>query len=253
MFARHRSAHGLLVLAILICAFVAAPLIADHRTGNLNMSEPSASALFIDYFETFLKDRDVEEFRGRVLARYSEGTLCRLLQSGDESARRAAVMSLGLIGSYESNPVVARALRDRDPVVRRLAQSALWAIWFRADTPENNTELDQVREILNQGHANEAIQRATRIIRRSPKFAEAYNQRAIAHFGLRQYPESAADCRQVLEFNPFHIGALAGLGKCYLELGLRDEALATFRRAYELQPFDDDLKSTIQVLEATGR
>jgi tetratricopeptide (TPR) repeat protein len=217
------------------------------------MPEASSSALLVGYFEEFLRDRDAETFRARILARYTEGTLARLVQSGAESPRRAAVLALGLIGSYESNPVVARALRDRDPVVRRLAHNALWAIWFRADTPENNAELDRVRVLLNQGMADEAIERATTLIHRSPRFAEAYNQRAIAYYGLRRFPDSAADCRRVIERNPFHIGALAGLGKCYIEMGLRDEALATFRRAYELQPFDDDLKSTIQVLEASGR
>jgi tetratricopeptide (TPR) repeat protein len=217
------------------------------------MPEASSSVLLLNYFEDFLKDRDVEAFRARVLARYTEGTLARLLQSGTESARRAAVVALGLIGSYESNSVVARSLRDRDPVVRRLAQNALWAIWFRADTPENNAELDRVRLLLNQGLAEEAILRATTLIHRSPRFAEAYNQRAIAYYGLKRFPDSAADCRRVIERNPFHIGALSGLGKCYIEMGLRDEALAAYRRAYELQPFDDDLKSTIQVLEAAGR
>jgi len=156
-------------------------------------------------------------------------------------------------GSFETNPVVARALRDKDAVVRQLAQNALWAIWFRADTPENNAALEQIRKVLSQGKANEAIHLANKLIERAPRFAEAYNQRAIGFFGLKRYQESAADCRRVLELNPFHFGSLAGLAKCYLELGFEDEALATFKRASALQPFDDDLKSTIQVLEASRR
>ena len=248
----HRSCLGRMSkLALMVCVWFTAKAEADNRTGTVSM--PAASSLLIGYFEEFLQDRDVEQFRARVLARYNEGTLSRLVQSGENPDRRAAVLALGLIGSYESNPVVARALRDKDPVVRQLAQNALWTIWSRADTPENNAELEQIRGLLSEGQANDAIRRSNILIDRSPRFAEAYNQRAIAFYGLKRFQDSAADCRRVLERNPFHIGALGGLAKCYLELGLHDEALTTFRRAYELQPFDDDLKSTIQVLEASGR
>ena len=52
--------------------------------------------------------------------------------------------------------------------------------------------------------------------------------------------------------NPYHIGALAGLGKCYLELGRRAEAITIFRHALDLQPFDDDLRQTIVVLEGVS-
>ena len=252
MSARHRSCPGRLSkLAFILSICFTVNVLADNRTGTASM--PATSSLLVNYFEEFLQERDVEQFRARVLARYNEGTLARLVQSGENPERRSAVFALGLMGSYESNPVVARALRDKDPVVRQLAQNALWAIWFRADTPEHNAELERIREQLSQGKANDAIHLANNLIDRAPKFAEAYNQRAIAFFGLKRFQESAADCRRVLERNPFHIGALAGLAKSYLELGLYNEALTTFKRASELQPFDDDLKSTIQVLEASGR
>jgi tetratricopeptide (TPR) repeat protein len=214
------------------------------------MPEPLTTALLVDYFEEFLESRDVESFRHRVLARYTEGTLARLVISGDEGSRRAAVLALGLVGSFQSNPVVGRALRDPDPVVRRLAQNALWAIWFRADSPQNNASLERIRVLNERQQLDDAVRAASQLIDRAPQFAEVYNQRAIAFFGMGRYAESAADCRLVIERNPYHIGAFAGLGKCYLEMGRRTDALETFRRAFELQPFNDDLRQTIQVLES---
>ena len=223
---------------------------ADTRHGATPMSEPLSTALLLDYFEQFLQSRDPELFRRQVLGRYNEGTLARLAKSGTVPARRAAVFALGLVGTIRANPVVAHAMRDPDPVVRNLAQNALWAIWFRADTPENNASLEQVRIMVGSDRLDDAIHAATLLIERAPHFAEAYNQRAIAHFQLGQYKESAADCRRALARNPFHIGALSGLGRCYLDLGQPGEALQVFHRLLELQPFDADVRDTIELLEA---
>jgi tetratricopeptide (TPR) repeat protein len=221
----------------------------DRQGGCVVMPDPAAAPLLVAYFEQFLDDRDDEAFRRKVAARYTEGTLARIVASGRPDSRRAAVVALGLIGSYQVNPVLARSLRDRDPIVRRLAQSALWAVWFRADSPENNATLGRVARLLDGDRPSEAIDLASDLIGRSPRFAEAYNQRAIAFFALGRYEESAADCRRVLERNPYHTGALAGLAKCYLELGRHADALSAFRRALDLQPFDDSLRETVTVLE----
>ncbi len=173
-----------------------------------------------------------------------------VLESGDVTAQRAAVLALGLLGTFESNTVMARALRDSDAAVRELADRALWAVWFRADTPENNASLDQVRLMIRQERLEESIALSNRLIERAPKFAEAYNQRAIAHFLLGHFAQSAEDCHRVLELNPYHFGALGGLAQCQLRLDQRGEALQTLRRALRLQPYSDGLRQAVAALEA---
>ena len=105
------------------------------------------------------------------------------------------------------NATVARALKDVDPRVRYLAENALWAIWFRADSPANNATLESVAELISRRRFDEAIVLATELIGRAPGFAEAYNQRAIAEFFLGRYAESAEDCKRAIERNRFHTGA----------------------------------------------
>lgn len=214
------------------------------------MPEPATAPLLLDYLDAYRRDNDLEAFRRRVEARYTEGTLGRLLRTGTPEARRAAVLALGLIGRFDSNDAVGEALKDRDPIVRNYAVQALWAIWFRADTPENNAALIEVRDLIGRQRLREAEQSATRLISRAPKFAEAYNQRAIARFAIGDFAASAADCRQVVQLNRYHFGALGGLGQCYLRMGQRAEALETFRKALKLQPFNGDLRETVQFLEA---
>ncbi|WP_422929857.1 tetratricopeptide repeat protein [Singulisphaera sp. PoT] len=216
------------------------------------MLEPHTGSLLVDYYEAFLRDQDIDSFRQHVSARYTEGTLARLIESGNTQARRAAVLALGLFGSYEVNASVAKGLRDTDLTVRRLAGDALWAIWFRADSPENNKVLEEVSQLIGRQRHAQAVELATKLLEKAPKFAEAYNQRAIAHFAQERYEESAEDCRLVLEHNPYHFGALSGLAQCQLRLGHRPEALKTFRRALRLQPYNDGLREAVEALEAEG-
>ena len=184
------------------------------------MREPQSGSLLVEYYEGFLRDRDLEQFRDQVLARYTEGTLGRVLTvSPSVTARRAAVLALGVTGSFEqSNAVLGRAMADDDPVVRTMAESALWAVWFRADSPENNATLDEIRLLIGNRQLDVATGLASRLIARSPKFAEAYNQRAIALFIQGRFAESAEDCRRVLQLNPYHIGAVSGLAQCQMQL-----------------------------------
>ncbi len=226
---------------------------SSRRIGATGMPEPHSGSLLVQFYESYLKDQDVDTFRQNVWTRYTEGTLARLVDAPDPQARRSAIFALGLSGTYAVNAPVAKALRDPDPTVRRIADMALWAIWFRADTPENNATLEQVRELINKQRLEDAIALATRLIERSPQFAEAYNQRAIAEFFLGRFKESAQDCRKVVERNPYHTGALSGLANCQIRLDKRESALETLRRAAKIQPYSADIRQLILAIESGER
>jgi tetratricopeptide (TPR) repeat protein len=212
--------------------------------------KPDTGSLLVEYYKNVLRTRDLDAFTQQVPARFTREGLARLAESNGGETRRAAIFALGLFGSIEDNALLARALRDVDPIVRSHAEGALWAVWFRADTPENNRMLEQVRDLIGERRPEEAIRLADRLIDRSPKFAEAYNQRAIAEFTLGRFDASAADCRRVLELNPYHIGALGGLAQCEIRLDRRGDAIKTLRRSLKLQPHSKGIRETISLLES---
>ncbi len=188
----------------------------------------------------------MRHFRDEVTAKYTDGTLLRLLRADDVRARRAAALALGLIGEAASAPAVAAALReDDDTLVRRFAADALWELWFRAGTPEQNRRLERAAGMPD---AVGAVSELDDLIREAPDFAEAYNQRAIAHFRRGDYARSADDCEAVLRLNPHHFGAASGLGQCLLKLKKPRAALRAFRQAIELNPTLEHLTETIQAL-----
>ncbi|MFM8273086.1 MAG: HEAT repeat domain-containing protein, partial [Gemmata sp.] len=105
-----------------------------------------------------------------------EGTLQRLLSSGGAEARRAAALALGLLGGPASGAAVAAALRDDDSLVRHFAADALWELWFRGGTEEQNRRL---RAASQEPDATKARAELDELLRDAPEYAEVHNQRAI--------------------------------------------------------------------------
>jgi tetratricopeptide (TPR) repeat protein len=226
---------------------------ASHRgTGVAAMSEAHNRSLLLEYFKAFVNDRDLDSFRSHVSARYNEGTLGRIVSdSHDVAARRAAVLSLGIVGSFtHSNMVLGRALSDDDPVVRTMAEDALWAIWFRADTSEHNQMLSQAALAISRDELNRAEVLVTRLILSAPNFAEAYNQRAIVYFLQGRFAESIQDCERVLSRNPYHFGAISGMAQSQVRLKRPQDALKSLKRALKIQPHHATLPESIRMLEA---
>jgi len=187
-----------------------------------------------------------EGFKKRVQARYSEGTLLRLLRTfTDHTSRRAALLALGLLGSMSVNKHLASCLHDDDPEVRRSAVAALWSLWFRVG--DGHTK--ELQRLLRLKDAAKALAGFDSLLQRAPQYAEAFNQRAILFFRLRQYEKSIADCEKALELNPFHYAAQAGIGQSLLQLRRPRAALRAFRNALKIHPHLEDVADTVRTLE----
>ncbi len=190
----------------------------------------------------------MREYRSAVRERYTEGTLQRLLDSNVVQVRQAAVLALGLIGTMDANPRVAAALHDSDPLVQMFAADALWELWFRGGSAEQNRAL---RRATREPDAFRARLELDDLIRQAPSFAEVYNQRAIWFFKRGEFARAVEDCEKTLALNPYHFGAAAGLGQCFVKLGKPQGALRAFRTALQINPNLEHLHDTIRTLEQT--
>lgn len=149
----------------------------------------------------------------------------------------------------QSNAALAGRFKDDDVVVRAYAERAIWMLWNRADSAENNTELEKVHSLLSEERYDEAVKRATSLVEKSPQFAEAWNQRAIAYFILGDVEKSVADCREVLKRNPYHFGAMSGMAQGLMKMGKLNEALDVFHQQLKIQPFNEGIRAAIDSLE----
>jgi len=163
-------------------------------------------------------------------------------------ARRLGAASLAENGTMDDVPRLARALRDRDPLVRALAEQAMWQVWSRSGDDETDRQLAIGVEAMSERRGEAAVETFTRIIERRPDFAEGWNKRATVYYLVGEYRKSLADCDEVMKRNPYHFGALSGYGMIYLKLGDPARALPYFERALAVNPNLSQVEESVETL-----
>ena len=179
--------------------------------------------------------------------------LADLKRTDDAEARRAAVRVLGDTGVMGDLPALAQALRDTDPTVRALSESAMWEVWSRSGDTDVDALFGIGVEQLQMRQLDAAVATFTRVIARRPQFAEAWNKRATAYFVQGEYTKSLADCDEVMARNPFHWGALSGYGMIYVELDQPTRALEYFEKALAVNPNLASVQQAVETLKALIR
>jgi tetratricopeptide (TPR) repeat protein len=139
-------------------------------------------------------------------------------------------------------------LHDDDERTANMAADAIWDLWHRGGTPEQN---DQLNTILHIADAGQALKLLSQLTQQAPAFAEVWNQRAILNFQRGEFRRSVEDCQKTLELNPFHFGAQCGIGHAYLKLKMIRAAVSAYRRALQINPRLTHLEEVIRGLEET--
>jgi tetratricopeptide (TPR) repeat protein len=178
-----------------------------------------------------------------------EEALKALGDTGDVDSRRRGAEALGETGLMTDVPRLATALRDIDPVVRAVAESAMWQVWSRSGDATIDRLFATGVEQMNARQGEQAVDTFSEIIRRRPEFAEGWNKRATIYYLIGEYQKSLADCDEVMKRNPYHFGALSGYGMIYLQLDQPATALEYFERALGVNPNLESTRQTIEILK----
>jgi tetratricopeptide (TPR) repeat protein len=204
--------------------------------GSNRVSEQRRQPRILTFYRDYLDRPDCRAYASRVADFYTVGTLQRLAGNSRREIRRAAVLALGCLGDYDTNPTLGAALLDRDRTVRILAENGIRQVWIRAAGGKDRTVLETIIRLNAARHFDKVLRMAGDLISRQPGYAEAWSQRAYAHHALGHYDQSLRDCQEALEINPYHFIAAGGMGRAFLELGNVLGALESFRRALRLHP-----------------
>jgi len=178
-----------------------------------------------------------------------EEALKALADTRSVDSRRQGARALGETGLMDDLPQLSSALRDSDPLVRDLAESAMWQVWSRSGDPAIDRLFARGLEQMQARQGEEAVETFGEIIRRRPEFAEGWNKRATVYYLLGEYKKSLADCDEVMKRNPYHFGALSGYGMIYMQLDQPAQALEYFERALRVNPNLESTRQTIEILK----
>lgn len=202
----------------------------------------------IVFYAKYLDSQDTASFISNVSRFYTPGTLQRLTMSENLETRRSATLALGFLGDYEVNRIFGRLLHDEDQTVRLLAENGIRAIWTRMGNDSDRQILRIVMRLIIAKQYEEAIAKASELLEQTPRFAEAWNQRAIAHFALKQYAFSVEDGIKALEINPYHFAAAIGVGQSHLYLGNLTETIEYFQLALRINPILENVRTHLHNL-----
>jgi len=207
------------------------------------------SDAFIAEVQPMLQRRDVSGLLHLLKTRWSCEQLEFLVDHGTLDAKKVAALALGLVGPVCCAPGVARLLRDPDPMLNRMAEHALWSIWFRASCDAATHQLCRGAQAIDRGDYDHAISHFNAALAIDPNFAEAWNQRAIAYYYKEDYHASIVDSDQAIRLMPCHFGAWSGKGHCHAHLGQLDQALHAYRKALDINPHLECIRESVQEIE----
>jgi tetratricopeptide (TPR) repeat protein len=216
----------------------------------LNQIDPKQ---FVKLVEPLLEAKDMQGLLTLLKTHWEPRQIVELVKGDHADARKVALLALGLMGEPRCAGELAGQLRDPDPMVNEMAEHALWSLWFRAGKNcQANRQLAQAAQAMSRRDLAAARECCDEAIRLDPDFAEAYNQRAIVHYLQEQFKASIDDCWRATERMPCHFGAWAGMGHCYAHLGRHREALESYQRALEINPYLDCVKQAVDELKEKG-
>ncbi len=200
-------------------------------------------------YQQFLIDENSANFIQSVSASYTLGTLERLARYGDRISRRASTLAIGFLGDSRQNDLMGAMLQDSDRAVRMLADHGIRQLWMRDGSVHEQSMLRKIVQLNDRYRLVEAIDLADELIAFNPHLSEAWNQRAIARYGIHEYEEAIADCREAVYLNRFHFSALMGMANCYLQMDEVFFALEHFRDALAINTDLESVRGQIHHLE----
>ena len=139
--------------------------------------------------------------------------------------------------------------RTKDQHEANQLTSLIWQIWNHPEDPEASRLMDDGRDALQRLDFKTAMERFNAIITRAPNLPEGWNKRATLYYVMGDFRASIRDIDRVLDLEPRHFGALAGLGMNHDALGNKRKALEAWRRALEANPHLADAPARIRQLE----
>lgn len=144
--------------------------------------------------------------------------------------------------------LVAELKRTRNPDTARQVASTLMNHWATSTSPTVNLLMQWSAKAAGEKRNAAALDFLDQAIVLKPDFAGAWNQRATLHFTMGNYRRSISDIERVLQLEPRHFGAIAGLAGILGERGSKEAALSAWQRYLDIYPADREAQSRVSTL-----
>lgn len=116
-------------------------------------------------------------------------------------------------------------------------ENQIWLSWLSAENDEIDGLMNDAIYFRREYNLSSAIDSLKEVISKTPNYAEAWNQLAIANFYKGDLTSALEHIERTLELEPRHFGAMAGRAVIHLKLSQPDLAEASIAEALKIHPF----------------
>jgi len=131
-----------------------------------------------------------------------------------------------------------------------IIRKKIWLLWLDGyKNSKNKLKIDTALELFNRGDLENADSAFSEIVKLEPEYVEGWNKRATLKFLLGDFSGSLNDIQEVLKRQPRHFGAISGSGLIHMHNGNFEDAYASYKKLFEIDPLNEDSKRFLPILE----
>lgn len=180
----------------------------------------------------------------RILASF----LLVLLLGASVSCSNDAVPDRGTASSSNMDALFQRLRTTPSAEEAEAIEVTIRHVWSQSGRHGVDALMVRAVEAIHSNNYDGALETLDRIVTAAPDYAEGWNLRATVHYLREDYGRAVTDIERVLALEPRHFGALAGLGRIFLELEDKKAALTAFEMALSIHPHLAEVRDEVSTL-----
>jgi tetratricopeptide (TPR) repeat protein len=141
-----------------------------------------------------------------------------------------------------------RLAKAQDRAEARGIAGAIQRVWSRSGSDTADLLMERVTGLFRQKDFKVARDMLDRLVEIEPQWSEAWSRRATLRFLDRDHAGAMQDLAHVLQIEPRHFMALVGVGTILEREENKAQALRVYRRALEINPQLDDIRTKVEKL-----
>lgn len=126
---------------------------------------------------------------------------------------------------------------------------AIARLWLNSGSDTVTVLMARAAKAMEEKNPKLALRMLDAVVEQAPDYAEGWSQRAHVLYLEGDAHRALGDLRRALALDPNHFRALSALGHILREYGVKEGALAAYRKLLQVHPFADGAQKAVEELE----